>query len=1074
MTGRLNSFVVWVMLLLLPLPLLEAQSSFGVLRGFILDAQGSRVPRARIEVTNQETNISRDLVSNEEGSYEAGYLRPGLYRLTVEAQGFQRFEASDIRVTGSGVAVYDAKLSVGEVTTSVTVTQEPNTVSAESGTVATVATREQYLNTPINTRGSWDSYVFNFMSFVPGAQPSTSQFNVMFSGTRAGHNNFTVDGISSRSVTFGNVNGPAFPGMESILEVRTNLSGNSAEYGFPAQVTVISRGGTNDWHGSAFWYYGTSGLNARPYFSPPNPFSLLHNTGGSLSGPVFRNRTFFLGSWEYFEDRASAQLNLNVPNEALRRGDFSQFLPTVIRDPLSAQPFPNNVIPAARLNPAAVRIQNRFYPRPNFGADTLLAGNFREYLKQRQGRQTVDFRVDQHFGARNVLWARGSYSRNPDQRLASSLPTVGFRNDIRETWNAVASDTHLLSSSVINEFRAGLSFQRLPSGGPIRGFEIIRELGLTGLPPGIADVPAIPQINISGFTGISMNQFRLTSESIWQIQNNVSWYRGSHAVKAGIDIWRNFSADHPVSPSAGYGNITFAGNYAGHPYADFLTGIPRQGSRGAAGLWRSRRRNVDWHFFAQDDWKVSQRLTLSYGLRYSLNPPFIEEEDRIFNWNPFTNKLVVPNQNGASFLNQAFVASRAVDLQFARDAGLPERRLVNTDTNNLSPRIGLAYRLTGDGRTMFRGSYGIFYHLHTAQMWNALARGPFTGTETTPVNQIVNGVPAWQLPDLFPPSLSLGATATIGGIHPDYRNPMMQQWNATLEREQFGVVFRATYLAMKAHGLQIFRNLNQPPPSTIPFTPSRRPYPALGVTNYRENMGNAYYNGLLLVAERRLAKGLLFQFGHTWSRNLTDAHFELDDGGRLQDIRDRRADWAEYGTNRRHRFTGTVQYQIPAVKANPWIRYATGDWMIASAFVFQTGQWFHPIISGIDPANVGIGGSRPDRIRSGALPNPTITQWFDVDAFVPPPPGRFGNSAMHILEGPGTQLWNAGLFRSFRLMEKLRLRLEATFTNVTNTPNFGQPATDLANRATVGRITSMQFVDGSGARTTRLAMRLDF
>jgi len=1053
---------------------LIAQSSFGVLRGFVLDPQGAGVPKARLTLSNAETGVSRTLVSNEDGSYEAGYLRPGVYVLSVEADGFQRFEARDIRVSGLGVSVFDPKLSVGEVTISVTVSQEPNTVSEEAGAVANTATREQYLNTPVNARGSRDSYVFNFMSFVPGAQPSTSQFNVMFSGTRAGHNNFTVDGISSRSVTFGNVNGPAFPSMESILEVRTNLSGNSAEYGFPAQVTVVSRGGANEWRGSAFWYYSTAGLNARPFFSPPNPFGLLHNAGGSLSGPVVRNRTFFLASYEFFEDRSSAQLNLNVPNDSLRRGDFSQFLPSVVRDPLNGQPFPNNVMPSSRLNPTALRIQERFYPRPNFGPPTLLAGNFREYLKQRQGRHIVDFRVDHHFGARNILWARGSYSRNPDQRLASSLPTIGFRNDVRETWNAVVSDTHVFSRSVINEFRSGLSFQRLPSGGPLRGLDIVRELGLTGLPAGIADVPAIPQFNISGFTSISMNQFRLTSESIWQVQNNVSWYRGPHAVKFGVDIWRNFSADHPTSPSAGYGNITFAGNYSGHPYADFLTGIPRQGSRAAAGLWRSRRRNVDWHLFVQDDWKVSPRLTISAGLRYSLNPPFIEEEDRIFNWNPFTNRLVVPNQRALSYMNQAFVASRAVEIQFADQAGLPVRRLVRTDRNNFSPRFGFALRLSEDGRTMFRGSYGVFYHLHTAQMWNALARGPFTGTETSPINQIVNGVPAWQLPDLFPRNLVLGATATIGGISPDYRNPMMQQWNATLEREQFGVVFRATYLAMKAHGLQIFRNLNQPPPSTIPFTPDRRPYPSLGTTNYRENLGNAYYNGLLLVAERRLTRGLLFQLGHTWSRNLTDAHFELDDGGRLQDIRNRRADWAEYGTNRRHRFTGVVQYEIPGVGRGSWLRYVTGHWLVSSAFVFQTGQWFHPVISGIDPANVGIGGSRPDRIRSGRLANPTIERWFDLEAFVPPPSGRFGNSAMHILEGPGTKLWNAGVFRSFPFSERVRLRVEATFTNVSNTPNFGQPATDLANRAAAGRITSLQFVDRAGARTTQLGMRLEF
>lgn len=1053
---------------------LSAQSTFSVLRGFVLDPQGAGVPQARISVRNEETGIVREATSGFEGAWEIGYLQPGVYRLQAEKDGFQKFEATGIRLIGSGVTVFDIRMVVGDVTTTVTVTSEVNPVAAEAGQVASVATRQQYLDTPINTRGSWDSYLFQFMSFVPGAQPSTAQFNLMFSGTRGGHNNFTVDGISSRSVTFGNVNGPAFPSMETIQEVRTNVSGNSAEYGFPAQVTVVTRGGTNELHGSAFWYYSTAGLNARSFFAPPNPFGLLHNAGGTISGPVRKDRTFFLTTYEYFEDRTSATLNLNVPSISFRQGDFAA-LTGVVRDPLNGQPFAGNVIPASRLNPAALRIQNRFFPNPNFGDPTLLAGNYRDYVKQRQGRQTVDFRVDHHFGTRNTLWARGSYSRNPDERLASSLPTVGFRDNLRRTWNAVVSDTHVISASMINEFRAGLSFQNLPSRGPIMGYTIVQELGLTGLAPGTPNVPAIPTFNIAGLTPISMIEFRETSDQIVQIQNNSSWYRGRHTVKWGIDVWRNVSADHPTAPSAAYGNISFNGSYTGTPYADFLTGIPRQASRGGAGLWRSRRQNVDWNFFIQDDWKMTPRLTVSAGLRYSINPPYTEVEDRIYNWNPFTNRLVLPNRNSIRYLNAAFVASGAVALQTAGEAGLPERTLVRTDRNNLSPRLGFAYRVTEDGRTVFRGSYGIFYHLHTAQMWNALARGPFTGTETSPPNQIVNGVPAWQLPDLFPRNLALGAAATIGGIDPDYRNAMLQQWNATLEREQFGVIFRATYLAMKAHGMQIFRNLNQPPPSTIPFTPARRPYPTLGVTNYRENLGNAYYNGLLLVAERRLANGLVFQFGHTWSRNLTDAHFETDDGGRLQDIWNRRAEWAEYGTNRRHRFTGTIQYQLPTPPIDAsWLRWAARDWLVASALVFQTGQWFHPTISGIDPANVGVTGSRPDRLRSGALANPTIDMWFDLTAFAPPPSGRFGNCGLHILEGPGTKLWNAGVFRSFPVREWVRLRLEATFTNVTNTPNFGQPATNLASPQTAGRITSTQFIDTAGARTTRLALRIDF
>lgn len=1072
-------FRVYFLFLVVFSSTLNAQSTFATLSGRVLDPQGEGIPGSTVRLTNEQTGLTRQTESLPGGLYEIGYLLPGQYRLSISAPGFQTYTIAAIHLSAAQLLRLDARMKLGDVATEVTVTASLNQVPAETGVIADVKTREQYINTAVNARGSRDSYVFDYMSFVPGAQPSTTQFNVMFGGTRAGQNNYTVDGVSSNSVLFGNVNGPAFPSMESIQEVRVNLSGNAAEFGHPGQVTVVTRGGSNHLHGSAFWYYGSAGLNARDFFATGQPFAVLHNAGGSLAGPLRRNRTFFLSTYEFFEDRTAAQLNLSLPNEAMRKGDYSQLRSgagdlLVVRDPLSGAPLPGNVVPASRLSPTAIKIQERFYPLPNFGPPLLAAGNYRDYLKQRQGRQTFDARLDHQLTARNFMFVRGNLSRTPDNRLDSQLPTIGFRDIVRTTYQALVSDTQIFSPSLIHEFRVGLSFQRLPSGGPLSGLAIVRDLGLTNLAPGIADVPAVPRFNISGFTSIAQSDYRQVTDMIWQVQSNASWYRAGHTVKVGFDLWRNFGADYPQSPSAAYGTISFTGNYSGYPHADFLFGIPRQASRAAAGLWRSRRNNVDWNVFLQDEWKVSRRLTVAGGIRYSVNPPYRGDEDRLYNWNPYNNTLVLPNVRGKEYLNPGFVAARVLPLVVAADAGLPERTLVFTDWNNVAPRLGFAYRLTENGRTAFRGSYGIFYDLYTAQMWNALARGPFSGNETSAVNQIVNGVPVWSLPDLFPPLLTLGATAVIGGISTDYKNPMMQQWNATLEREQFGILLRASYVAMKSHGLQIFRNLNQPFPSTIPFTPARRPYPTLGTANFRENMGNAYYNGLILTAERRTNTGLFFQVSHTWSRNLTDAHFEIDDGGRIQNIRDRRADWAEYATNRRHRFVGLVQYSAPIKSRSGVVSAILRDWQMSSALVLQTGQWFHPVISGIDPANVGIGGSRPDRIGSGALSSPSIDRWFDVSAFVAPPNGRFGNAPMHFLEGPGTKVWNLAIVRYFQIREGLRLRLEGLMNNLTNTPNFGQPATDLANRATVGRITSTQFVNGAGARTTRLAVRWDF
>jgi hypothetical protein len=336
------------------------------------------------------------------GSYEVGYLLPGTYTVTAEAAGFNKFVDQDVILYAKGTILVDAPLAVGDLTTSVTVDAGGPLITTETAVISDVKTQEQYLQAPLNTRSAgWDSFLYTFVALVPGAQPTSSYYAISFAGTRESSNNFTVDGITTNSVLFGNIVGPANPSMEAIREVKVDLSGNSAEYGAPGYVTVITKGGENTLHGSAFWYYNTGGLNARDFFASTKPFSVTNDFGFTVSGPVIRNKLFYSGTFEGFNLHTARVLNLNMASLALRKGDFSglrdsQGAPIVIRDPISGAVFTDSIIPPSRLNSTALKIQERFYPLPTCGDPQSITGNCRDLAKETLRKEQVDVRLDYH------------------------------------------------------------------------------------------------------------------------------------------------------------------------------------------------------------------------------------------------------------------------------------------------------------------------------------------------------------------------------------------------------------------------------------------------------------------------------------------------------------------------------------------------------------------------------------------------------------------------------------------------------------------------------------------------------
>jgi hypothetical protein len=1063
------------------------QSTLGVIRGRLLDPSGAPVPNIAVHVINAGTNIEKVVNSNDAGAYEAGYLQPGSYNIRAEAPGFKKSSVEGVVLSAGATILTDLNFVVGDVTAVVTVEGGAPVINTETAVIADVKTQDQYLTAPLNNRGNWDSYVLGFMSLVPGAQPLGASYNLSFAGSRPTMQNFTVDGVTTVStLSGGGPLGPNQPSMDYIREVKVDLSGSSAEYSAPGYVDVVTRGGENQFHGTAFEYYNTAGFNARNFFANRVGFNVMNNYGGSFSGPVFRNKTFFSGAFEGFNNHSAAQINANLPSDRVRNGDFSMLTaangsPLTVKDPTTGQLFPGSIIPSSRLSATAQRIQTRFYPATNYGGAENVVGSYRDLYKQVMRKEQVDFRLDHSFSSRNMMFTRFSAARLPNAPLEGGLPTIGPRIQRREARNFILSDTHTFTPSLINEFRFGVVRGYNPYSGPVNGPQIVKELGLTNLPANLPNVEALPTISISGYQGISQIVYWRPAEMVYQWQDNVSWVHGRHTVKMGADIWRNFGSNYSVSPSAAFGSASFTGAFTGYGYADFLLGVPYQASRSSTGFEKVKSTNFDQFYFIQDDFRVSSRLTLNIGLRYELNPPYVEKKDTLSNFNPFTGQLIVTNSDVQKRLSPGFLASNLVPIVTASQVGLPERTLAFTDKNNFAPRLGLAYKLTGDNKTVFRASFGTFYDSYTALYWRGMTGGPFNGNEVSPVNSFTNGTPLWQFPNMFPTVLNQTGTASLTGIDPHTTIPSMQQWSATIERQlDSHTGLRVSYVGSNTHHLALTRNLNQPYPSTTAYSVSKRPYPNLGTITYRDSSGNANYNSLMTVLERKMRNGVQFQASHTWAKSLTDSHGEDENGGSLANSYDRLSDWGNYAAIRRHRFVLSGMYELPFAKRAAdsrynWMNRLAGGWSISAFVLAQTGSYFTPSFSGSDPAGVGNSSGRPDRVADGNLSDGSISHWFDTSAFVVPAAGsgRFGNSGINILRGPGTTNVNLGVYKSLPIDERVRLRLEATFTNALNHANFGNPASNIS-LASAGIITGTQSMENAGARTTRIGARLEF
>jgi hypothetical protein len=1062
----------------------QAQSTFGIIRGGVSDPTSAMIVGAKVTVTNQGTNILQNVTTDANGNYEATHLNPGVYEVSVEAPGFQRALYRNVILETGQIVRLDVRLTIGSSAETITVAEQAPVIESDTGTISDVRSSRHLLALPLNiVRGSAFTHgIWRYADLSPGVS------NNSFNGTRNGQATATLDGINLGDQG-GATPGPAQPGFESIQEMKLTMVNNSAEYSAVANIVLITKSGTNSLHGSAFHQYNSGGMNARNFFQNDRPFRVYNLFGGSLGGPVAlpfyngRNRTFFFGAYEGNRDHMQQLFNVNVPPPRIREGDFSRVLNNsgnliVVREPLTGQPFEGNVIPPGRISPVSRRIQDKFYLPPNFGSPDQLDQNLRAAITEAPKWDHFDIRVDHKISDSNSAYARFSWRKLPQNGPTGELPNMGNIEQLRQFHNTSFVDTHMISPTTINEFRAGYSWHENPRWGPENGLAIVRDLGITGLTT-TRDVRGVPNFNITGFTSISVSDFNRPQEMTYDLIDNVTLVRGKHTLKVGFNLKKNQTSREPV-PIRVFGRYDFTGAFSGYSYADFLLGLPQTTQRYNA-RGRTYGRNTVLAGYLQDDYKIHARLTLNLGLRYEWMTPFADRYDRMFNFDPATGNLVVPT---STVLERDITPNypSSIKIVTAQEAGFPQRGLREIDGNNFDPRVGLAWRPFGHGRTAVRAGFGVYRNNLSSSVFESAVQGPFVSNETF-TNRIVSGAPLFQFPQPFLAVGSLGSQ-DISAIDRNLFNPYTMQWNLTVEQEYASIGFRASYIGTRSVNLLYRRNVNQPLPSTVPFSNDRRPYPQFRDIIMVSNGAASRFHALQLEAERKFSQGVYFQVGWNWGKQLAHGTGQPgDEGPVIQNAYDRDADWGDASLYR-HRFTSNYIWELPFGRGRKWLNdwrgvpaHVVGGWQLAGITILNTGLRLTPTYTGRDSSNTNNVGGRPDRISDGNLPKDqrTIHRWFDASAFAVPPvnAGRFGNSGIGVLTGPGSVIWNLAATKTLRFKEQGRVEFSLSATNVLNRPNFGNPNVNISAPNSVGRITSLQGRD-AGPRTLMVGTRLDF
>lgn len=1054
-----------------------AQSTFGSITGTVKDPSGAVVPSANIVVTNTGTGLTRRATSTAGGLFSVPNLDTGTYSVRVSAQGFTSYTRDNLVLMANQIITLPVGLKLGTSAEAVEVSAPSPIISTESNDIATSMRSETAESLPLIGRHAADYGIYTYAALATGTSTSANSSLTIFQGARSATGVMsTMDGISVAAYAQGA--GPVSIGMSAVEEIKVETSVAPPEFPTAGNVQVVSKSGTNAFHGAVFEDYNGNVLNARNFFSPSVPWRVYNNFGASAGGPIIKNRLFFFMNYEGAREAARGTKVETVPLPEWRNGDFSS-LGQVVRDPTTGQPFPGNIIPSSRISPVSRAVQDYIYPLPNTGAPGTLNNNWTMNVLSQTGfthYNRIDSRVDYNMTDRDSLFGRVSWMRMP-YYSAGVYPLA--RLQTRYAQSAVLSYNRIITPTAINELRMGATYHRNFFVANVTGSDLLQQFGIQGVPT--VGVKTAPYFGITGLTafnpGSGADYYYDNPDTSFEWIDNLSWTRGRHNMKFGFDAIRERYNGNSINYTV-YGAYNFTGAYSGVAYPDFLLGIPQTTQLALPSPNRALRGNT-FGLYAQDQFRVNNSLTLTYGIRWELPQPYSDVNGQMYTYDPTTGGLVVPDK-GVGLVNAFY--PKNIPIVSASQAGYQANSLVGRDLKNIQPRIGFAYKMFGSDKTVLRGGYGIYSNLiYSLLASGAMTGGPFAGSVSY-FNSLTNGVPLFSFPSPF---LSTGTAAVqnVSGVNPHLTTPYTQQWNLTLERQLGSFGLRASYSGSHSVNLIYLRNLNEPAPSTTPFSTALFPNQRFSSINYYDNGGSDSYNALELLVQKKLGRNLTFNTGFTWAKDLTDAQDTGGGGGSFasQLIQDQFCRACERSNNQlvpSRRLYGYAVYALPVgggqrflSNAHGLVQALFGGWQTSWTAVLQTGQYFTPAFSTFDPSNTGVIGGVPDRVLGAPLyPSAqNVNGWFNAAAFaVPGCPattpvcsnpanvGRFGTSGWNYLVGPPLRNLDFGLAKDFRIRERVTVRFSMTMVNALNHPSFTTPSANISTPSSVGVISGIR------------------
>lgn len=1054
MKRRLGS-LLWLLFLgsTAGLDLLQAQENRGTILGRVTDPSGAVIAGAAIEATNLDTGVATDTASNEAGNYVLPAMPPGRYRVSAASSGFRKAEAPELILQIQQQARLDFAMVVGDVAETVSVTAETAVLKTEDATLGQLVDNKKLVELPVSGRnvaaltllGTGATTTTNGISGII-AGLLTGGVAMTANGVRDTANQYSVDGAN---VNVGLYNAPTFmPVLDSVEEFKVRTGNYSAEFGGygGAHIDYSLRSGTNEFHGNLWEFLRNDALDARNAFATTKPVLRQNQFGALGSGPIRTNKTFFMTSFEGLRRKSQTLRQAIVPTAAQRAGDLTFMTDgrrePAITDPLSGQPFPNNQIPTSRFA-ATTRKALEYFPLPNQAGGV----NYREQPGLPRDEESVLVKIDHNFTERTRLSGRYMYQHTNTGQVKSPIGSQFNTSSFgTKAQNVALMATHTFTPATFLDARVSWNRLYVTELSQRNGsaFDARSELGML-IPSSIAPNAKennFPVFTIEGYSTIGdwVDLPLYQPDENYQIVPSLFMLRGRHSLKAGMDFRRLRSSRFQGNNTNGRINFQ-AGNAggSGHALADFLLGLPRSTSISLLPIVVDLRETY-YHFFLADTWAIAPSLTLSLGVRYELNVPVYETYGRIpqFSFVPPGSFEVLKGGQG----------------------------LYNWDRNNFAPRLALAWRPIA--KTVVRTGYGIFYSEPPQLNLTARASNPpfitaqsFFASKETPL----------QASNPFPIGLAAaGGVPAPNAYQSDRRTPYVQTWSLDIQRSLTpDTVFEVGYVGNHAvkMGRTVSWNVPLPGPGAIQ---GRRPLPVIGPVSYYGFDSFSNYNALQMRLEKRFSKGFSVLGSYTFGRSLDVSGNELTGG--TVDPRNQNRDRGPSEYYLKHRLSVAYVLELPFGPGKPWLSsggplgHVLGGWQLSGVTAMQSGRPLTVAVPG-DLANIGLG-TRPDRVCNGSLSDRSVDKWFDTACFVPPAQYTIGNSGRGILEGPGSQGWDVGIMKRFRLFERHWIQFRGEMFNFVNKVNLGNPGTT-TGQATYGRILS-----SGSARSVQFGLKYGF